>query len=216
MRTSEIIRSRRQALGLSQADLAASVGLEVRQIGRYESGASLPSLQAGRAIAERLGITLDELAGGGENLSGTWWSCWQGLDSAELAVEVNLLHRGQRLEMTSRSPGEPAEAEPRNGDPVRSPSGQTRISGELRVLPDAMLGWYVLEGHSSSKGTLTLEQCDQGFVGVWLTVNLTDGFRDGYIALARSREAAHHIVAEYLQRGRTRHDRTTSRDDSSN
>src|ERR671938_576264 len=76
----EIMRKRRIEQGLSQADLAASVGLDKRQIRRYEAGEAQPSLSAARAIAQALGISLDELAGSESrqlDLSGTWWAAWQ-------------------------------------------------------------------------------------------------------------------------------------------
>jgi transcriptional regulator with XRE-family HTH domain len=71
----EVIRRRRTELGLSQADLAAAVGMDKRQIRRYEAGDAQPSLSAAKAIADALGVSLDELAGGESrqlDLSGEW------------------------------------------------------------------------------------------------------------------------------------------------
>ena len=46
-----VMRDRRAALGLSQADLAAAVGLDKRQIRRYEAGEAQPTLVVAKAIA---------------------------------------------------------------------------------------------------------------------------------------------------------------------
>lgn len=202
MQTSEIIRSRRLALGLSQAELAASVGLEVRQIGRYENGSSMPSLQAARAIADRLGISLDELAGGNEGLSGTWWSCWQGLSVQDHLTRVRVVQRGQQLEISS-DPG------------TDEPDAPVRLQCELRILGDEMLGWYVLESSQHrGQGTMTLRSSDRGLVGIWLTASLRDGFKDGYVALSRSRSVVSEMIGELLGQGRTRHDKTRPGDGS--
>lgn len=47
---------------MSQADLGAAAGVDARQIRRYESGQSQPVLSVAVAIAEALGISLEELA----------------------------------------------------------------------------------------------------------------------------------------------------------
>jgi DNA-binding XRE family transcriptional regulator len=57
MEMADVVRSRRTALGLSQAELAAATGLNVRQIARYEAGEQQPVL--GVAVA------------------GQWWASWQ-------------------------------------------------------------------------------------------------------------------------------------------
>src|SRR3954470_4367984 len=100
----DVMRQRRNELGLSQADLAAQVGTDSRQIRRYEAGETQPTLPVAKAIARALGISLDELGGerrspplataialalgisldelaGGEprrvDLTGHWWASWQ-------------------------------------------------------------------------------------------------------------------------------------------
>lgn len=62
MEMSEVIRRRRAELGMSQADLGAAAGVDARQIRRYEAGQSQPALSVAVAIADALGISLDELA----------------------------------------------------------------------------------------------------------------------------------------------------------
>jgi transcriptional regulator with XRE-family HTH domain len=61
MEMSEVIRRRRAELGMSQADLGAAAGVDARQIRRYEAGQSQPALSVAVAIADALGISLEEL-----------------------------------------------------------------------------------------------------------------------------------------------------------
>ena len=62
-----IIRTRREELNLSQAELARAAGVHVRQIRRYESGEQQPVLAVAVKMAAALGVTLDELAGVGRD-----------------------------------------------------------------------------------------------------------------------------------------------------
>ena len=67
MEMSEVIRRRRTELGMSQADLGAAAGVDARQIRRYESGQSQPVLSVAVAIADALGISINELASNSRN-----------------------------------------------------------------------------------------------------------------------------------------------------
>ena len=62
MEMPQVIRRRRAELGMSQADLGAAAGVDARQIRRYEAGQSQPALSVAVAIADALGISLEELA----------------------------------------------------------------------------------------------------------------------------------------------------------
>ncbi len=62
---SEVIRRRRTELG--QADLGAAAGVDARQIRRYEAGQSQPVLSVAVAIADALGISINELAPNSRN-----------------------------------------------------------------------------------------------------------------------------------------------------
>ncbi|TMC04595.1 MAG: helix-turn-helix transcriptional regulator [Chloroflexi bacterium] len=57
----EVLRSRREQLGMSQAGLAAAAGVSLRQVGRYESGEQQPVLGVALSLAEALGMTLNEM-----------------------------------------------------------------------------------------------------------------------------------------------------------
>src|SRR5919106_6586514 len=77
---SDVIRSRRSALGLSQAELAKAAGVSLRQLARYEAGEQQPVLSAAVALADALGISVAQLAGQVSydlDLAGDWWCAWQ-------------------------------------------------------------------------------------------------------------------------------------------
>lgn len=59
----DVIRSRRLSLGLSQTELAKTVGVNVRQIARYEAGEQEPGLSVAVSLADALDISLSQLAG---------------------------------------------------------------------------------------------------------------------------------------------------------
>jgi len=61
MEMSEVIRRRRDELGMSQAELGAAAGVDARQIRRYEAGESQPVLSVAAAIADALRISINEL-----------------------------------------------------------------------------------------------------------------------------------------------------------
>ena len=80
MGTPDAIRVNRVKLGLTQAQLAREIGVDTRQINRYETGETEPTLAIARRLADKLRITMDELAGGLSPLNGTWHSAWHNLD----------------------------------------------------------------------------------------------------------------------------------------
>lgn len=58
-----IIRERREALGLSQPELAAALDVKQQVVSRWETGASNPKLHHLVALAHRLEVTTDTLLG---------------------------------------------------------------------------------------------------------------------------------------------------------
>jgi len=111
MELHEIIRQRRTELGMSQSDLAAKVGVDRRQIRRYESGEAQPTLPIAKAVAHALGITVDELAGEEThrvNLTGHWWASWQTSRSGTEKIatrEVEIKQEGSILHIASLTRG---------------------------------------------------------------------------------------------------------------
>jgi transcriptional regulator with XRE-family HTH domain len=59
-----ILRRRRDALRMSQADLAKAAGVDVRQVRRYETDDQYPVLPVAVRLAVALGVTMDELTSG--------------------------------------------------------------------------------------------------------------------------------------------------------
>lgn len=63
MRVSESVRKARKAAGYSQQGLAAAAGVPQTTISRWENGTTPHTIQNLIAVAEALGVTLDELVG---------------------------------------------------------------------------------------------------------------------------------------------------------
>ena len=57
------VRGRREALGLSQSDVAEAAGLSRQLIGTVETGRHVPSVNAALALARALGTTVEDLFG---------------------------------------------------------------------------------------------------------------------------------------------------------
>ena len=57
------IREYRTAVGMTQADFAARLGITGASVSAYENGTRLPSYEVLIRIADTLGVTTDELLG---------------------------------------------------------------------------------------------------------------------------------------------------------
>lgn len=113
----EVMRARRGAMQMSQAELATAVGIDKRQIKRYEAGESHPTLPVARAIARTLGITIDELAGdppAPTPFSGVWHVAWHYFDEG---------HHISRQRVLGRQRGALLILEARDRDDVAGPGG---------------------------------------------------------------------------------------------
>jgi transcriptional regulator with XRE-family HTH domain len=101
MDMSEIPRTRRARLGLSQAELAKAAGLNTRQIARYEAGEQQPLLSVAVSLADALDISLAQLAGQVSyelDLSGQWWAWWETSKDGVPRVDTHALEIGQQGE----------------------------------------------------------------------------------------------------------------------
>lgn len=182
----DVIRQRRSELDMSQADLAAKVGVDRRQIRRYEAGETQPTLPVAKVIARALGITLDELAGDETHridLTGDWWACWQSWkDGVEVINphQVRMSQRGDAVEIVALTRGTSVEG------------GGYTWQGEMRVWDnEVLMGWYVAnEGAIRSKGTVyfTLHQHGVNAVGRWVGLSYDGPIVTGWGTLARTED----------------------------
>ena len=196
----EVIRQRRSELGMSQGDLAAKVGVDRRQIRRYESGETQPTLPVAKIIARALGITIDELAGDETHridLTGDWWACWQTWKDGQEVInphEVRMSQRGDTVEIVAITRGTPVEG------------GGYLWHGELRIWDnEVLMGWYIAnEGAVRSKGTLyfTLHQHGINAVGRWVGLSYDGPIVTGWGALARSEEEVVALMNNLRENGK--------------
>ncbi|WP_409483035.1 helix-turn-helix transcriptional regulator [Arsenicicoccus dermatophilus] len=185
----DVIRARRAALGLSQADLAERVGIDKRQIRRYEAGEAQPSLSVGRQIAEALDITLDELAGAQTQrvgLSGEWWASWETWKDGQpafTAQPVALHQRGDLIQINAKDRGN-----------VTLDEGGYLWRGELRLWDNVVLmGWYAAaDSGVRSMGTMffRIDTHGQHMLGRWVGQSHDGPVLTGWGTIAKTETAA--------------------------
>jgi transcriptional regulator with XRE-family HTH domain len=201
----DVMRARRAALRLSQAELAAAAGLNVRQIARYEAGEQQPVLSVAAALAEALHITLDQLAGhdsDGLDLSGEWWASWETSKDGVPRVDTHTMaitQRGERLIL--------------DADRARSvEEGSYRWRGELHLWDaEALIGWYrSTDGATRSKGSMYFSlhpHGDRAF-GRWVGLSYDGLVVTGWSAMARDRDTADRMTHELIETGGKSHGAT--------
>src|SRR4051812_27571234 len=195
-RFGEIIRRLRQEAGMSQAGLAAAVGINTRQINRYESGEQQPALGVAQRLAIALGVTLDELAGApGDRvkLNGTWWTAWQtSTDGNELITTqpVGLSQHGSTVQI---------EALERSS---QSDHGYL-WRGELQLWDgQVLMGYYAAaDGNIRSKGTMFfILRPQEGYAhGRWVGLSYDGPVISGNATLARTQEQAQAAMTRVLR-----------------
>lgn len=181
MRTPDVIRTHRVRLRLTQAELAREILVDTRQINRYETGETEPTLAVARRLVERLGISMDELAGETAPLNGIWISAWHNLgsDAKILTGTVELTQEGHQL-----------SAQPPRTTPQTSHEPELTWSGVFYVDRDSLLGGYKIETPRwSDGGLMNLNQRDGTLDGVWTRIALK-GARKGRLCLAREPDTA--------------------------
>jgi transcriptional regulator with XRE-family HTH domain len=195
MDISDVIRSRRTALGLSQAELARAAGVSVRQLARYEASEQQPVLSAAVALADALGISLAQLAGQvthDVDLSGDWWAAWQTWKDGMPRIETHALEVHQR--------GELLQLDADRAIPVEE--GSYRWRGELRLSDnEALMGWYrSTDAAVRSKGTMYLALHPHGTQawGRWVAMSYDGVVISGWGAMARTSDQAHQIVQDLI------------------
>lgn len=196
---SQVMREQRTALGISQAELAEQVGVDKRQIRRYEAGEAQPSLSVAKAIAHALNISIDELAGEETrrvDLAGNWWACWQSWKDGEETInphEIYMRQQGDKLVVTASTRGTPIDG------------GGYLWEGELRLWDNEILmGWYVsTEGAIRSKGTMYFVLHPHGIsmVGRWVGLSYDGPVITGWGAIARTEDEVIKLMDQLRREG---------------
>jgi transcriptional regulator with XRE-family HTH domain len=191
---SEVLKRRRAALGLSQAELAATVGVDARQIRRYESGEQQPLLKIAVAIADALKISVAELAGMPShrvNLSGDWWASWQTFKDGEeviTAQEIRLRQEAEFIQVETTTRGISVE------------EGGYHWRGELRLWDnEVLMGWYAAADNTvRSKGTLyfVLHPHGQQIFGRWVGLSYDGKIITGWGGMAHTEDEARAVIRQ--------------------
>jgi transcriptional regulator with XRE-family HTH domain len=192
MEIAEVIRRRRTELGISQADLAAAVGVDTRQIRRYEAGQQQPVFSVAVAIAKALDIDVGELAGAPSHrvsLTGDWWACWQTYRGGveDLRVQpVRLQQHGELIQVEAIARGRPVD------------QGGYLWRGEFRLWDNEILmGWYAAtDGSVRSKGTMYFVMHPHGInmTGRWVGLSYDGIIVTGWGSMARTEAEARDLV----------------------
>ncbi|WP_330229199.1 helix-turn-helix domain-containing protein [Nocardia sp. NBC_00508] len=194
--TGDVIRRQRERLQLSQDGLGQLVGVGQRQIARFESGASEPSLSIAARLATALDVSLSELAGvtpRGLDLSGVWWAGWQTWKDDVERVDVH--------ELTMQQNGAFITLDGARARPVSEGSYEWR--GEMKLWDNEILmGWYIAtDGAVRSKGSLyaALHPHGHAMIGSWTGLSYAGLIVRGWSAIARDRDQVEHLLGELIQ-----------------
>jgi transcriptional regulator with XRE-family HTH domain len=190
---SDVIRSRRRALGLSQAEVAKAAGVSLRQFARYEAGEQQPVFSAAVALAEALHISLAQLAGKtshGIDLSGDWWASWQTYREGEeytslQQVRIDLADDDlYQVDATTRG--------------LAVEDGGYLWRGEMRLWDnEILLGWYTAaDGAVRSKGTMYFVAHAHGIhlLGRWVGLSYDGKIVTGWAAMAHDSDEPRGLI----------------------
>lgn len=173
--------------------------MDKRQIRRYESGETQPTLPIAKAIAVALDVTIDELAGEPSrriDLTGHWWATWQTSRSGTEKIatqQVEIKQEGSILHMATLSRG------------LSVDEGGYHWTGELRLWDNEILmGWYASnDGSIRSKGTMYFAIHPHGLnmLGRWVGLGYDDQIMTGFASMARSQEESEQAISQLIHTG---------------
>ena len=187
---------------MSQADLATAAGVDTRQIRRYEAGQQQPVFSVAVAIANALGISVEELAGKPSHrvsLTGDWWACWQtyrgGIEDIRLQP-VRLQQHGELIQVEATARGRPID------------EGGYLWRGEFRLWDNEILmGWYAAsDGSVRSKGTMYFVMHPHGInmTGRWVGLSYDGAIVTGWSSMAKTEDEARGLVDQLKEQEPTR------------
>jgi transcriptional regulator with XRE-family HTH domain len=179
MAIGDIIKDRRETLGMSQDQLAELVGSTRRQIGRWESSDQEPTASNCRNLARALSLSLPELFGEipiGLDLSGTWFAAWDTTRKGEPVVDrhtITARHRGSEFTFAA--------------------DGDYLWSGDLRIVDGSLMGTYLsTEADRMYRGSLYFAVSDDrsAAIGRWSGLWADGLVGGGWGVLARDEDRA--------------------------
>jgi transcriptional regulator with XRE-family HTH domain len=190
---SDVIRSRRRKLGLSQAELAKAAGVSVRQMARYEAGEQQPVLSAAIALADALGISVTQLAGKtpyGLELTGDWWTGWQTFRDGTEHLAVQPTHFRQEDDHIDVAATARALTDDQGGGYL--------WRGELRLWDNEILmGHYAAtDGAVRSKGTMYFILSAHGLpaLGRWVGLSYDGKIVTGWAVIAKTEDQVPNLI----------------------
>ncbi|MGB5755980.1 MAG: helix-turn-helix transcriptional regulator [Acidimicrobiales bacterium] len=198
MDISEVLKSRRSVIGVSQAELAQATGISVRQLARYEAGEQQPVFSAAVQLADALGISLAELAGQVSHeldLSGIWWGGWETSMEGVPRIDTHTIDVHQRGDLLHLDAERAIAVE----------EGSYRWRGEFRLWDnEALIGWYrSSDAAVRSKGAMYLALHPHGTYawGRWVGMSYDGLVVTGYGSMARSQDRAHDVIQSLIDTG---------------
>jgi transcriptional regulator with XRE-family HTH domain len=176
------------------------VPVDKRQIRRYESGETQPTLPIAKAIANALGISIDDLAGEDTHridLTGDWWACWQTWKNGTEVLnchQVSIQQQGDNISIAATNRGtQPFE------------EGAYMWEGEMRLWDNEILmGWYVAtEGAVRSKGTMyfVIHQHGVNMTGRWVGLSYDGPIVSGWGTMAKSNDEVLSLMNQLKEKG---------------
>lgn len=173
------IVARRQQLGISASQIAASADIKLEEYQRYETGEEHPPLAVAAEIAEALDISLLELAGKipkSMDFNGRWWAAWQGTGLNSSKVD--------RHNMTML----------RAGDSILVDDGWRGVLQVFRN--EVLLGWYRPPvGTRSQQGVYLWFPTDGDYAyGRWTGINDNNSIGSGWCVIAREEAKANELI----------------------
>jgi len=197
MDTAQVMRERRNELGMSQHDLAQAAGLDLQQIQDYETARQEPLLSMAATLADALKLSIGQLAGKPPHqvrLAGQWWASWQTYrrgDEKIATQQIEIKQEGDLLQVATVTRG------------LSQDDGGYHWSGELRLWDnEVLMGWYTAnDGPVRAKGTMYFVMHPHGLnmSGRWVGLGYDNKIMTGWATIGQTREQSEQAMAHLTQ-----------------